>query len=75
MTTKRTMQAIVERATRHKTAIVKVSTEKRHPQYHKKYSVTKRYKVHDEKGTAAVGDKVTIEETRPLSRDKHWRIV
>lgn len=72
---KKTLRGEVVGSSRNKTAIVKVTVEKRHPRYHKKYMITKRYQVHDEQGISAVGDKVTIEETRPRSATKHWRIV
>ncbi|MBI4049873.1 MAG: 30S ribosomal protein S17 [Candidatus Doudnabacteria bacterium] len=75
MASRKTLSGIVIRMSRNKTAVVKVNLEKRHPQYHKKYTVAKKYKVHDENNTAQVGDKVRIEETRPRSREKHWRIV
>ena len=58
-----------------KTRIVAVSRLKKHPKYLKYYHVTTKFKVHDEKNEYKTGDKVTIEETRPLSKDKRWRIV
>jgi len=58
-----------------KTAVVRVETLKPHPLYHKVVRRHKRYKAHDEGNEAHVGDVVIIEECRPLSRDKTWRIV
>jgi len=58
-----------------KTVVVKVEHLKEHPKYRRRFRVHKRYKAHDEKSEYHVGDKVVIEETRPLSKDKHWRIV
>ena len=57
-----------------KTIVVAVERTFAHPVYKKRVRVTKRFKAHDESG-AKVGDKVTIEETRPLSRQKRWRVI
>ena len=57
-----------------KTVIVEVSGPKRHPLYKKIIRRVVRYKVHDEKNECRVGDKVSIVETRPLSREKRWRV-
>lgn len=56
-----------------KTIVVKVESVKVHPKYKKRYVVSRRYKVHDEKNEYKVGDKVIFIECRPLSRDKRWR--
>lgn len=58
-----------------KTVTVLVSRVVRHKVYGKQYAISRKYKVHDEKGTCHMGDKVTIEECRPISRDKRWRVV
>ena len=58
-----------------KTIVVKVETVKVHPKYKKRYVVSRRYKVHDEKNEYKVGDKVAFIECRPLSRDKRWRVI
>ena len=58
-----------------KTVVVSVDRLKEHPKYHKRYRVTKRYKAHDEKGEYKAGDVVMIEECRPISRDKCWKVV
>lgn len=58
-----------------KTIIVKVESVKKHPKYQKRYVVSRRYKVHDEKNEYKVGDKVTFIECRPLSKDKRWRVI
>jgi small subunit ribosomal protein S17 len=58
-----------------KTIVVKVETVKVHPKYKKRYVVSRRYKVHDEKNEHKVGDKVSFIECRPLSRDKRWRVI
>ena len=57
-----------------KTIVVVVETPKRHPLYKKTMKRTVRYKAHDEKNECRQGDMVRIVETRPLSRDKRWRV-
>jgi small subunit ribosomal protein S17 len=58
-----------------KTVVVLVTTQKRHPKYHKSYKVTTRYKAHDENNEYKVGDKVVIEACRPISRDKKFKVI
>ena len=58
-----------------KTIVVAVETKVRHPLYGKTMSRTTKFKAHDENNEANVNDKVLIMETRPLSRDKRWRLV
>ncbi len=58
-----------------KTVVVKVESVKMHPRYHKRYVMSKRYKAHDEKNEYKVGDTVTIEECRPLSKEKRFRVI
>ena len=58
-----------------KTRVVEVAETKRHPKYLKQYVAHSRFKAHDEKNEYKTGDKVMIEATRPLSRDKRWIIV
>jgi small subunit ribosomal protein S17 len=58
-----------------KTVVVAVETRKIHPLYKKRIRVTKKYKAHDENNTCKIGDKVKIIETRPLSREKRWRVI
>jgi small subunit ribosomal protein S17 len=57
-----------------KTVVVEVERVKEHPRYKKRYKVHKKYKAHDEKGEYKIGDVVIIEETRPISKDKKWRV-
>ena len=57
-----------------KTVVVAVDSRKRHPLYKKTFKRTLKYKVHDEKGVCQVGDVVKIIETRPLSKEKRWRV-
>ena len=58
-----------------KTIVVAVHDKVKHPIYKKTMNKTKKYKVHDEKNEAGIGDRVEIEETRPLSKDKYFRLV
>jgi len=57
-----------------KTVVVAVDRQVQHRKYKKFLRARKTYKVHDEKNDCKVGDRVRIEETRPLSRDKRWRL-
>jgi small subunit ribosomal protein S17 len=57
-----------------KTVVVAVETKKVHPLYKKAVKVTQKYKAHDENNDCKIGDKVKIVETRPLSREKRWRV-
>ena len=58
-----------------KTIVVAVETFISHPLYSKKVKSTKKLKAHDENNTCGIGDKVKVMETRPLSKDKRWRLV
>ncbi|MEA2685941.1 MAG: small subunit ribosomal protein [Actinomycetota bacterium] len=58
-----------------KTAVVAVVERVRHRRYAKTVQSTKRFHAHDEQNTARVGDRVRVQETRPLSKLKRWRIV
>ncbi len=57
-----------------KTRVVKVERVYRHPRYQRVVKTSKKFKAHDENNETRVGDRVLIEETRPLSKDKRWRI-
>lgn len=57
-----------------KTVVVEVRRTRRHPLYGKVIRISKRYKAHDEKNECLVGDEVRIVESRPYSKDKHWRV-
>lgn len=69
-----TLQGTVVKAAMQKTVTVKVTRFVKHPKYQKYQTLTKKYKVHDEDGSAKVGDKVTIMETRPISKDKRFTL-
>lgn len=58
-----------------KTIVVAVTRLKQHPIYKKYHKVTKKYKAHDEKQEYKVGDEVIIQEIRPLSKDKRWKVI
>lgn len=58
-----------------KTVVVSIKDKVRHPLYDKIINRTVKYKAHDEENTCGVGDKVLIMETRPMSKDKRWRVV
>lgn len=58
-----------------KTRVVAVERFIRHPRYQRVVRKTKRFKVHDEENVAHVGDTVLIVETRPVSKDKRWRVI
>ena len=58
-----------------KTVVVAIQDNVKHPKYGKVIKRTVKFKAHDENNECAVGDKVSIMETRPLSRDKRWRLV
>jgi len=58
-----------------KTIVVAVETKVRHPLYGKTVNKTTKFKVHDENNEAKINDRVSIMETRPLSKDKRWRLV
>ncbi|OPL19937.1 MAG: 30S ribosomal protein S17 [Candidatus Aegiribacteria sp. MLS_C] len=58
-----------------KTVVVEVVSVKSHPVYKKRFRTTKKYYVHDEENLCGVGDRITIAETRPLSKTKRWRVL
>ena len=58
-----------------KTVVVAIETFVTHPLYKKQLKKTTKFKAHDEENACGIGDKVEIMETRPLSKDKCWRVV
>ena len=58
-----------------KTVVVSVERIKEHPKYKRRYKVHKKYKAHVEEGEFNIGDKVIIEATRPISKDKNWKVI
>lgn len=71
---KRKLKGTVVSTKMTKTVVVRVDRVRTHPVYQKKYTVSTRYKVHDEKNQSKLGDIVEFVECRPLSKDKHWRL-
>ena len=71
---KKILQGIVVSTKMQKTVVVSVESFVRHPLYKKTLRRTKRYKAHDETNVCVLGDVVRIIETRPLSKEKRWRI-
>ena len=72
---KRTLRGVVVSNKMDKTIVVKISRLKLHPKYRKHYQVSQSFKAHDEKNECEIGDQVLIEETRPISKDKKWKLV
>jgi small subunit ribosomal protein S17 len=58
-----------------KTAVVRVDSVKKDPKYGKRYTVSRKFKVHDENNKLEVGEKVEFIECRPLSKEKKWRVI
>jgi len=58
-----------------KTIVVAVEAKVRHPLYNRTITKTKKFKAHDENNECQIGDRVKIMETRPLSKEKRWRLV
>lgn len=58
-----------------KTVVVAIETRVRHPLYGKIVKRTKKFKAHDEENNCRIGDKVRVMETRPMSKEKCWRVV
>ncbi|MBX4204721.1 MAG: 30S ribosomal protein S17 [Candidatus Doudnabacteria bacterium] len=69
---KRTLIGIVDSNKMTKTIVVKVSSVKVHPKYHKRYEVAKRYPAHNELEGIQIGDKVEIQESKPFSKTVNW---
>ncbi|MDD3155908.1 MAG: 30S ribosomal protein S17 [Candidatus Pacebacteria bacterium] len=67
---KRQLSGVITSAKMALTAVVEVTRLKQHPLYHKYYKTSKRYKAHNPDNKFQPGDKVIIEETRPISKDK-----
>lgn len=72
---RKTRVGIVSSDKMDKTVVVTIKDKVRHPLYGKIINRTVKYKAHDEENTCGIGDKVLIMETRPMSKDKRWRVV
>ncbi len=71
---RKTRQGIVVSDKMDKTVVVRVERLTRHPQYNRVVKRAKKFKAHDELNQCSIGDLVEIVETRPLSKDKRWRV-
>lgn len=74
-TTGRTLRGVVVSDKMEKTVVVKVARFVKHPKYKKYYKMSKKYKAHDEENQYAIGDRVMIQETRPVSKQKSFVVV
>lgn len=74
MSGRKTLEGVVKSDKMQKTRVVVIERVYRHPRYQRVITRTKKLKAHDEANESRVGDRVLIEETRPLSREKRWRI-
>ncbi|HOQ15410.1 MAG TPA: 30S ribosomal protein S17 [Candidatus Paceibacterota bacterium] len=72
---KRTLKGVIVSDKMNKTAVVEVEELKLHPKYRKYYRVSKKFKAHNPDNRFKEGEKVLIEETRPLSKEKRWSII
>ena len=72
---RKTRSGIVVSDKMDKTIVVKIEELEQHKLYKKSVKRTVKFKAHDENNEAHIGDKVFVMETRPLSKDKHWRLV
>ena len=70
----KTREGVVVSDAMQKTRVVRIERVYRHPRYERVVRTSRKLKAHDEANASRVGDRVLIEETRPLSREKRWRI-
>ncbi len=73
--TPKTRVGVVTSNKMQKTVVVQVERRVRHGKYGKIITIRKKFKAHDEKNDCKIGDRVRISETRPMSKDKRWRVV
>ena len=71
---RKTREGVVVSDAMQKTRVVRIERVFRHPRYQRVIRISKKLKAHDEENTSHVGDRVLIEETRPMSKEKRWRI-
>ena len=71
---RKTREGVVVSDAMQKTRVVRIERVYRHPRYQRVIRMSKKLKAHDEENTSHVGDRVLIEETRPISKEKRWRI-
>lgn len=70
----KSLQGVVVSDKNDKTVIVEVKRTRVHPKYQKRFTISKRYKAHDQENKLKIGDMVEIKQCRPLSKDKKWRV-
>jgi len=73
--TNKILKGVVISDKMNKTVVVEVTRFVEHKKYGKRIKKTKNYKAHDENNVKKVGDKVEIEETKPMSKDKHFKVI
>ena len=71
---RKTLTGVVVSDKMDKTVVVSVTTSTKHGMYNKIIKATNKYKAHDEDNACSIGDRVSIEECRPLSKDKRWNV-
>jgi small subunit ribosomal protein S17 len=71
---RRTREGVVVSDAMQKTRVVRIERVFRHPRYQRVVRVAKKLKAHDEANASRLGDRVLIEESRPLSKEKRWRV-
>jgi len=74
-TNSRTLKGVVTSDKMERTVVVTVTRDKKHPLYHKYFKQSVKFKAHDQDNEYKEGDEVVIQETRPMSKDKRWRVV
>ncbi len=74
-TGKKTLTGVVTSNKMKDTIVVEVGRFVKHPKYGKYFSINKKFKAHDAGNTKSIGDKVTIEECAPISKDKHFKVI
>lgn len=72
---KKQLKGIITSDKMQKTVVVKVESIKEHSKYKRRFKMHKNYKAHDENKEYKIGDFVIIEETRPISKDKCWKVI
>jgi small subunit ribosomal protein S17 len=72
---RRRLQGVVVSAAMTKTVVIQIDRRIAHEKYGKFFTISRKFKVHDEHGKAKRGDVIVIEETRPISKDKRWRYI
>ena len=72
---KKQLKGIIVSDKMDKTVVVRVERVVEDPKYKKRYKIHKRYKAHDESGEYKMGEEVIIQECRPISKDKNWRVI